>query len=71
VLTLLGATLKARTGAVNVPIITMSMGAEGEITRVAGGLFGSDLTFAVGKEASAPGQIPIKDLRQAMSVLYR
>ena len=70
VLTLLGATLKARTGAVKVPIVTMSMGPEGEVTRVAGGLFGSDLTFAVGKEASAPGQIPITDLRQAMSVLY-
>lgn len=70
VLTLLGATLKARTGAVNVPIVTMSMGPEGGVTRVAGGLFGSDLTFAIGKEASAPGQIPIADLRQAMSVLY-
>jgi 3-dehydroquinate dehydratase-1 len=70
VLTLLGATLKARTGAVKVPIVTMSMGPEGGITRVAGGLFGSDLTFAVGKEASAPGQIPIGGLRQAMKVLY-
>jgi 3-dehydroquinate dehydratase-1 len=70
VLTLLGATLKARTGAVKVPIVTMSMGPEGEVTRVAGGLFGSDLTFAVGKEASAPGQIPIGELRQAMTVLY-
>ena len=71
VLTLLGATLKARTGAVNVPIITMSMGSEGGVTRVAGGLFGSDLTFAIGKESSAPGQIPIGELRQAMSVLYK
>jgi 3-dehydroquinate dehydratase-1 len=70
VLTLLGATLKARTGRVNVPIVTMSMGPEGQVTRVAGGLFGSDLTFAVGKEASAPGQIPIGGLRQAMKVLY-
>jgi 3-dehydroquinate dehydratase-1 len=70
VLTLLGATLKARTGAVKVPIVTMSMGPEGEVTRVVGGLFGSDLTFAVGKEASAPGQIPIGGLRQAMKVLY-
>ena len=70
VLTLLGATLKARTGAVKVPIITMSMGPEGGVTRVAGGLFGSDLTFAIGKESSAPGQIPIGDLRKAMAVLY-
>jgi len=70
VLTLLGATLKARTGAVKVPIVTMSMGPEGGVTRLAGGLFGSDLTFAIGKEASAPGQIPIGALRQAMAVLY-
>lgn len=70
VLTLLSATLKARTGAVKVPIVTMSMGPVGGVTRVAGGLFGSDLTFAIGKESSAPGQIPIADLRQAMSVLY-
>jgi 3-dehydroquinate dehydratase-1 len=71
VLTLLSATLKARTEAVKVPIVTMSMGPEGGVTRLAGGLFGSDLTFAIGQEASAPGQIPIADLRQAMSVLYR
>jgi 3-dehydroquinate dehydratase-1 len=70
VLTLLSATLKARKGAVKVPIVTMSMGSEGGITRLAGGLFGSDITFAIGKESSAPGQIPIGDLRKAMAVLY-
>ncbi|MBL0716321.1 MAG: type I 3-dehydroquinate dehydratase [Desulfosarcina sp.] len=70
VLTLLNATLKARTGAVKVPIVTMSMGPEGGVTRLVGGLFGSDITFAIGKKASAPGQIPIGELRQAMSVLY-
>lgn len=70
VLTLLGATLRARSGAVKVPIVTMSMGPEGGVTRLAGGLFGSDITFAIGKEASAPGQIPIGALRQAMAVLY-
>lgn len=70
VLTLLSATLKARTGEVKLPIVTMSMGAEGGVTRLAGGLFGSDITFAIGKESSAPGQIPISDLRKAMDVLY-
>ena len=66
VLVLLNATLKARTEHLEIPIITMSMGPEGGVTRLAGGLFGSDLTFAIGKEASAPGQIPIGELRQAM-----
>jgi len=70
VLVLLSATLKARTEYLKIPIITMSMGPEGGVTRLAGGLFGSDLTFAIGKEASAPGQIPIGALRQAMAVLY-
>ena len=70
VLTLLQATLKARTEALSVPIVTMSMAREGVITRMAGGLFGSDITFAIGQASSAPGQIPIGDLRQAMSLLY-
>jgi 3-dehydroquinate dehydratase-1 len=70
VLVLLGATLKARSGLLEIPIVTMSMGAEGVVTRLAGGLFGADITFAIGKNASAPGQIPIGKLRQAMAVLY-
>jgi 3-dehydroquinate dehydratase-1 len=69
VLTLLSATYTARTERLDIPIITMSMGAEGGITRIAGGLFGSDLTFALGKASSAPGQIPIDDLRKAWTAL--
>ncbi len=69
VLTLLSATYTARTELLDIPIITMAMGTEGAITRIAGGLFGSDLTFAIGKASSAPGQIPIGDLRKAWSVL--
>ena len=70
VLTLLKATLKARAEAVNIPMATMSMAREGVVTRMAGGLFGSDITFALGLASSAPGQIPIGDLRQAMALLY-
>ena len=70
VLTMLNATYKARNESVQVPIVTMSMGPEGAISRLAGGLFGSDITFAIGKQASAPGQIPIKDLKLGMSLLY-
>lgn len=70
VLALLSATLKGRMEYLKIPIITMSMGPEGRVTRLAGGLFGSDLTFAIGTETSAPGQIPIADLRRAMNVLY-
>lgn len=70
VLTLLGATLKARTGAVRIPIVAVSMGTQGAATRVVGGLFGSDITFAAGQQRSAPGQIPIGDLRKAMAILF-
>ena len=70
VLTLLAATLEARTKAVKIPIVTMAMGDEGAVTRLAGGLFGSDITFAAGKVSTAPGQIPAERLRQAMAALY-
>lgn len=70
VLTLLGATLKARSQALDIPLITISMAQEGLVSRMAGGLFGSDITFALGQASSAPGQIPIGELRQAMGLLY-
>lgn len=71
VLLLLNATLKARTDFLEIPMITISMGTKGLVSRLAGGLFGSDVTFAMGEAESAPGQIPIQELRQAMGVLYR
>ena len=44
------------------PIITISMGKIGIISRVSGRIFGSSITFgALGKE-SAPGQIPVDKL---------
>jgi 3-dehydroquinate dehydratase-1 len=70
VLTLLSATSRARNGKVQIPIVTIAMGVRGKITRIAGGLFGSDITFAVGMESSAPGQLPIAELKQAMGVIY-
>ncbi len=70
VLALMNATLTARKTKIDVPIVTMSMGETGGVSRIAGGIFGSDITFAIGKRVSAPGQIRIKELRQAMSVLY-
>jgi 3-dehydroquinate dehydratase-1 len=70
VLSLFNATQKARSEAVQIPIVAMSMGPMGAVSRIAGGLFGSDITFAIGMQASAPGQIPIKDLRGGMALLY-
>lgn len=70
VLTLLSATNTSRIGNIRVPMITISMGGEGGISRLAGGLFGSDVTFAAGRESSAPGQHAIDDLRAGMNLLY-
>ena len=67
---LLGATLRASTS-LRIPVISMAMGGLGAVTRLAGGAFGSALTFAVGSAASAPGQIPIADVRGTLAVLQR
>jgi 3-dehydroquinate dehydratase-1 len=60
VLTLLAATAQADAKA-HIPLISMSTGPLGSVSRMIGGLFGSSLSFAVGESASAPGQIPIAD----------
>ena len=69
VLTLLNVTWAARSTCLKIPLIAIAMGEAGMITRIAGGLFGSDRTFASGTAPTAPGQLPIDDLRQAWSVL--
>jgi 3-dehydroquinate dehydratase-1 len=46
----------------DVPLITMSMGELGMVSRELGYQFGSQLTFAVVNEASAPGQMPLATL---------
>lgn len=70
VLNLLISTLKAKQEILN-PLITIAMGGIGAITRAAGWLFGSDLTFAEGEKASAPGQIPIKELKLIIDILQK
>jgi 3-dehydroquinate dehydratase-1 len=71
VLRLLDVTIRARREFPDLPLCTMSMGRLGSVTRVAGFLYGSDMAFAVGKEASAPGQIPIEDARRMTELLLR
>jgi len=68
VLTLLSVTLEAKSR-VRIPLITMSMGKHGAISRMVGGLFGSSLSFAVGALSSAPGQIPIDDLKTVLDIM--
>lgn len=70
VLTLLGATL-AGSRQLKLPIISVSMGPYGSLSRLFGWTFGSSVTFAVGDKASAPGQVAIEDLRIVLDILRR
>ncbi len=70
VLTLLDATLTAQS-AVSVPVISMSMGGFGSLSRLFGWVFGSSVSFAVGEASSAPGQVPIEQLNTVVDVVHR
>jgi len=71
VLRLLQVTLTARQLFPAVPLCTISMGGLGFLSRVAGFLYGSDMTFAVGTASSAPGQIAIGEARAIAESLIR
>ena len=62
VLTLLDATLTMKESHNSTPVITMSMGKMGVISRICGQTFGSDVTFGTAGTASAPGQLPANQL---------
>ncbi|MCC3382221.1 type I 3-dehydroquinate dehydratase [Paenibacillus farraposensis] len=71
VLTLLDATRTMAEEYADRPIITMSMAGKGVVSRLTGELFGSALTFGAAQKASAPGQIPVTELREILTVLHR
>lgn len=66
VLNLLQATVTADE-ALTVPVVTMSMGSMGVLSRVCGSLTGSAMTFAALGEASAPGQIPVERMAELLA----
>ena len=70
VLTLLEAT-RRMADAADRPLITMSMGPLGVVSRLAGQVFGSAATFGAAAAASAPGQPDVRDLDAVLSVLER
>jgi len=67
VLTLLAATQQA-SKALQLPLIGISMGPHGALSRTIGFAFGSALTFGVATAGSAPGQMPIGELRSAIEI---
>jgi 3-dehydroquinate dehydratase-1 len=54
-----------------VPVVTMAMGPLGLVTRLAGETFGSALTFGALDRASAPGQVPVAELRPVVDLVHR
>lgn len=70
VLTLLRATNDMVEQYAKKPIITMSMAGTGVLSRMCGEVFGSCLTFGAAKKASAPGQIPVDELKQVLTILH-
>lgn len=52
------------------PIITISMGSLGSISRISGGTFGSSVTFGAIGELSAPGQISVEDLFDILNSIH-
>lgn len=70
VLTLLSANLRA-SRQLDIPLVSMSMGRLGAVTRMCGWTFGSAMTFAVGEASSAPGQIAIEDVGAALALLQK
>ncbi|MBQ1312390.1 MAG: type I 3-dehydroquinate dehydratase [Blautia sp.] len=53
------------------PLISMAMGRDGAITRISGENFGSCLTFACIGEPSAPGQLPLQEMRTLLEAVHR
>ncbi len=53
------------------PVITMSMGQTGVLSRCCGEIFGSAVTFASAGQASAPGQMEAEDLQILLKLFHK
>lgn len=71
VLTLLSVTEEMSSRHTSRPVITMSMGRTGALSRLCGEVFGSAVTFASFGKVSAPGQIAIEDLKAGLRLLHK
>ena len=70
VLKLLAATAEMADFHPETPVITMSMGALGAVSRLAGEAFGSAMTFANPGQASAPGQVSLNIVNEVLDALH-
>ena len=70
VLTLLQATEEMH-HILSCPLIAISMGGLGQISRLCGEIFGSSITFGAGENTSAPGQMEAGMLSRILTVLHQ
>ena len=70
VLELLAATAEMADLHPETPVITMSMGTLGAVSRLAGEAFGSAMTFANPGQASAPGQVSLEVVNEVLDALH-
>jgi 3-dehydroquinate dehydratase-1 len=71
VLTILNATNTMNEHFNDTPIVTISMGGMGAVSRLTGELFGSAMTFAAGRKGSAPGQLSVTEVRNILNILHQ
>lgn len=69
VLTLMWATSETKEK-INVPIVTMSMGKIGMMSRLLGEVTGSCITFGAANKTSAPGQINVEELNIVLDIIH-
>lgn len=70
-LTLLEATEEMNSKYAEQPLVTMSMGQTGVLSRMCGEVFGSAMTFGAVGKASAPGQMAVEDLRAVLNLIHK
>ena len=69
VLTLINITMSL-SSKLHKPLVTISMGELGKITRVCGELIGSSITFASAKKVSAPGQMSASRIHMLLEAIH-
>jgi 3-dehydroquinate dehydratase I len=71
VLELLHATWEMASRYAERPMMTMSMGGTGVVSRLAGEIFGSSMCFGMIGRASAPGQVEVDRLTDVLDIVHR
>jgi 3-dehydroquinate dehydratase-1 len=70
VLELLHATWEMASRYAERPMMTMSMGGTGVVSRLAGEIFGSAMSFGMIGRASAPGQVEVDRLASVLNLIH-